>query len=388
MKLQDRCIIAVVTVLWIITLIVGGRLFWAATYTATGLALIGWLWVRRAPDLLKSGIICDVAYAEAGGKVKVQVWLENEGMLPFPWVEVHEDPHTARVALGDLHMAAGVGTGATCMHFIWLETPRRGVYTVGPLRLRTGDPFGIFTTEWDGGSEVRVTVLPRVAHLPDLAIPLTQPFGHARVRQRAFEDPTSLAALRSYQPGDSPRHIHWKAAAHSGELMVKEFDLLATTRLAVWLDGQPCTGLETAIEVAAALLDLAVRQRLEMELTTFAPDRLHLEPGRGARHFRRALELLARVEASEGAPLQAVMAADRAVGRPTLAIITGRMDESLAAWLLARTDKVLLVLVPGTAPTEELLLALARRMPVYRLREGDAVEALPERRVEVISVVR
>jgi uncharacterized protein (DUF58 family) len=388
MKLQDRRIIAAIAVVWLLALFTGGRLFWAAAYLAAALLAVAWLWTRRASDRLSCGISAEVAYAEAGGQVKVQVWLENMGGLSFPWVEVHEDPQTARVPLGPLHMAAGIGPADTCMHFLWLQTPRRGVYTVGPLRLRTGDPFGIFTVEWNAATEVQVTVLPRVAHLPALPVPLTQAFGHRRVRQRAFEDPTSIATLRPYAPGDSPRHIHWKAAAHTGELMTREFDLLATTRLSIWLDGRACAGFETGVEVAASLLDVAVRERLEAELTTFAPGRLHLEPGRGPRHLRRGLELLARAEPVEDLPLEAAMAGAAMPGRPTLAVITGRLNDALAAWLLARADKVLLVLVPGEHVADVRLQALARRMAVYRLREGDAVVALPERRVEVVAHVR
>lgn len=388
MKLQDRRIIAATAAAWLLALFTGGRIFWAAAWLGLLLLLIGWLWVRGAPGRLGCGISAEAGYAEAGGQVKVQVWLENQGALPFPWVEVHEDPQTARLPLGYLHMAAGIGPADTCMHFLWLQTPRRGVYTVGPLRLRTADPFSIFAAEWNAATEARVTVLPRVPHLPALAVPLTQPFGHRRVRQRAFEDPSSLAALRPYLPGDSPRHIHWKAAAHTGELVTREFDLLATTRLAIWLDGRPCQGFETGVEAAAALLDLAVRENMEVELTTFAPERLHLEPGRGARHLRRGLELLARAEPVEEIRLEAAMAAAHVAGRPTLAVITGRLDHALAAWLLARAHQTLLVLVPGAIVPDDLIHVLAQRMAVYRLAEGDAVEALPERRVEVMALVR
>lgn len=388
MTLRDKRILIAIAVIWLLALGSGGRLFWSAAYLSVALPGLAWLWVRRAPERLSCGITSGVTYAEAGGQVKIQVWMENESLVPFTWVEVHEDPRTARVPLGHLHMAAGIAPGDTCMHFLWLNTPRRGLYTVGPLRLRTGDPFGLFAAEWEAAGEVTVTVLPRVAHLPSLPVPLTQAFGHRRVRQRAFEDPTSPAALREYQPGDSPRHIHWRAVAHTGDLMTREFDLLATTRLSIWLDPRPCEGFETGVEVAAALLNAALRERLEAELTAFGPHRLHLEPGRGARHLRRGLELLARAEPAGDFPFQAALAAAHMPGRPTLAVITGLLDDRLGAWLLARADKVLLVLLPGTPVPSERIQALAARMAVYQLRPDDAVEALPERRVGVIAHVR
>jgi uncharacterized protein (DUF58 family) len=43
-----------------------------------------------------------------------------------------------------------------------------------------------------------------------------------------------FAGLRSYHPGDSPRHIAWKAAARGDALLTKQFSGRAATEL--WLD--------------------------------------------------------------------------------------------------------------------------------------------------------
>jgi hypothetical protein len=35
----------------------------------------------------------------------------------------------------------------------------------------------------------------------------------------------SISGVREYVPGDNPNRIHWRSTAHSGKIIVKEYDL-------------------------------------------------------------------------------------------------------------------------------------------------------------------
>ena len=63
------------------------------------------------------------------------------------------------------------------------------------------------------------------------------------------------ADLRSYQPGDRPRDIHWRATARRGELWVQERHPERATEVVVFLDSFSTGGFERAVRVAAALVD-------------------------------------------------------------------------------------------------------------------------------------
>ena len=54
--------------------------------------------------------------------------------------------------------------------------------------------------------------------------------------QRLFEDPARLSGVRAYAPGDSQRRIHWKASAHTDELLVKKFAPAIGLNVVVVLD--------------------------------------------------------------------------------------------------------------------------------------------------------
>ena len=55
--------------------------------------------------------------------------------------------------------------------------------------------------------------------------------------------------LRDYQPGDSLHHVHWKSAARSDELLVKQFNSGGAQTL--WLDWYllPQTDVETRLSI-------------------------------------------------------------------------------------------------------------------------------------------
>ncbi len=71
-----------------------------------------------------------------------------------------------------------------------------------------------------------------------------------------------LYALRDYQPRDSSRHVHWKASARLGSLMVREFTREDDCRVILVLDPHSSAGLaakeadarfERAVTMCAAL---------------------------------------------------------------------------------------------------------------------------------------
>lgn len=111
--------------------------------------------------------------------------------------------------------------------------PRRGILMPGRLTLFTRYPLGLCYAWAYAELDVRCLVYPRpeAAHLP---LPLPEAnTGQGIAHGSGQED---FVGLRSYHPGDSPRHIAWKAAARGQGLLTKQFSGRADTEL--WLDWQ------------------------------------------------------------------------------------------------------------------------------------------------------
>lgn len=80
--------------------------------------------------------------------------------------------------------------------------------------------------------------------------------------------------VREYRPGDSPRHIDWKATARLGELIVREFDDIAQPELLVVVDNHSHLGLtdaglarfEEGIRLAATAAETALQEGMSVGL--------------------------------------------------------------------------------------------------------------------------
>ncbi|MFJ4222705.1 DUF58 domain-containing protein [Microbacterium sp. NPDC089695] len=99
---------------------------------------------------------------------------------------------------------------------------RRGVWPIGPLLLRTVDPFGLAQREQAFGETRTVTVVPEVFTLSPLTARVGAAGGTAQTSSSRLGQGSDNLSPRVYIPGDSMRRIHWRATAHRGQLMVRQ----------------------------------------------------------------------------------------------------------------------------------------------------------------------
>ncbi len=116
-------------------------------------------------------------------------------------------------------------TGPACDHA--LELPPRGIYTASNPRLCIRDYAGFFTfTVPLPGSDLPAPLIvhPAAQTEPKTGFP---PGKTGRTRGKSsFKRSDDLYETRNYQPGDDPRKINWKVYAHSGELSIRQGELL------------------------------------------------------------------------------------------------------------------------------------------------------------------
>jgi len=99
---------------------------------------------------------------------------------------------------------------------------RRGVWPIGPLVLRTVDPFGLAQREQEFGETRTVTVVPEVFTLAPLTVRVGAAGGTAHTSSSRLGQGSDNLSPRRYISGDSMRRIHWRATAHRGQLMVRQ----------------------------------------------------------------------------------------------------------------------------------------------------------------------
>ncbi|MCX7143301.1 MAG: DUF58 domain-containing protein [Proteobacteria bacterium] len=111
-----------------------------------------------------------------------------------------------------------------------VEAQKRGWLMPGRITVDTRFPVGLLRAWSYIRPDMHCVVYPKP---DDSMLPLPDPSGGRGEKRVAGGGSDDFAGLRAYQPSDSPRHIHWKAAAREQGLQTKVFSGRAAAEL--WL---------------------------------------------------------------------------------------------------------------------------------------------------------
>jgi len=341
---------------------------------------------------------------QVGRLLDEQFTVTNSGLIPKLWVEIRDfstlPAHAAsRVVPALLPFRAYSWTVHTrCMV--------RGEFTLGPITLTTGDPFGLFQTTRHIAATTRVLIYPMTVPLVSFVPALGSLSGGDARRQRAPYVTTNASGIRQYAPGDSLSRVHWKSSARQDRLMVKEFELdpMADTWVLVDLSARsfterpytisgteepefiPPSSEEYAVVVASSVAQYFLDKERTAGLLIYAPQRTLVAPERGYRQQNRILETLAMAKRQDALTLREVLALeDQHFSRgDTLVIVTADMNTDWvgAAQLVARRGlRVAAILLDpvsfgGEGDVNAMSLSLAAGGVVsYIVRNGEPISA-------------
>lgn len=195
---------------------------WMILLTGFGGAwLLSYLWVRslaRGLDLVRE---MRFGWAQVGDSIQERFTLRNRGWAPALWIMVidHSDMPGYKISA-----VTGVGGGGRRHWFSRGSCARRGLFTLGPTSLETGDPFGIYSVRLDYQASFTMLVVPPVVHLPSIEIAPGGRAGEGRRFHRALEQTISAGSVREYIPGDDMRRLHWATTARRGEPYMRVFE--------------------------------------------------------------------------------------------------------------------------------------------------------------------
>jgi uncharacterized protein (DUF58 family) len=277
---------------------------------------IGWLYVMSAllagivaaAGLLNRGTLrriggeraLNVSDIHEGEPVSVRLALTNSGRVGAAQVQTVErcplaEPGSAQSA-AEIFIPLLPGKGAVELAYE-VTAYRRGLHTFAPLQFGTHAPFGFFRSRRTLPIPTRVLVYPEVRKLRRLSLLDRQPASE-QARPRAGLG-AEVIGVRPYRTGDSPRHIHWRSTARSGNLISKEFADEAHPGLTIVLDlfrhpyaetATKHTPFEWAIKAAASIAEYAQRRGYGLHL---AADPLALAPPPGPAAWDALMQYLA-----------------------------------------------------------------------------------------------
>jgi uncharacterized protein (DUF58 family) len=165
--------------------------------------------------------------------------------------------------------------------------PRRGVYSQEAFRIVTRFPFGFLQKARRINLKSEALVYPSVEPSQDFFEIL--PGMQGALESLAKGGGQDLYALRDYLPRDSSRHVHWKASARLGSLMVREFTREDDCRVNLILDPH----------IPASVAEKDAEGRFEKAVTMCAALAWHFYERNAILQFRTAGFETPLVEAEE-----------------------------------------------------------------------------------------
>jgi uncharacterized protein (DUF58 family) len=233
-----------------------------------------------------------------------------------------------------------------------LRPDARGKFTIGPLRVRVADAFGLVEIGRSVRGSSTLVVTPKIVPLPAAARSrwLGDGDGGTRTTSAAGEDD---AAPRQYQDGDGLRRVHWKSTARYGELMVRREEHQRRNSASVFLDSRrlahagngPSASFEFAVSAAASIGAHLCGEGFRTRLITDAGEIASRGPFDGP-----LLDMLAVITPSPETGLGAGTPALTSAGGQLIAV-AGRLSAADARQLAASRR--------GNGPALALLLAVS-----------------------------
>ncbi|MSP78172.1 MAG: DUF58 domain-containing protein [Dehalococcoidia bacterium] len=365
----------------------GATLYYRAVY-ALLLALIGsWVWARLGLVGLRVQVERNRRQATVGDAIEERITVTNRSPLPKAWLEVEDQTSVGARAAS---MVISLGSHSFRSWRATLLAERRGIYSLGPIRVTISDPLGLFTLNRYFTEPEELIVYPRTEQLPNLRLLATESLGEGSVRLRARQATPHASSVRDYHPGDVLSRIHWPTSVRRGQLMVKEFDegmggglwLIPDFHVSVQRgEGSQATD-EYAATIAASIAQRYLTVNMPVGLLTYAEKRYLLSPERGEAQLRQLFEQLARARAEGKTSLTELLSKEgiRFDRYATLVVITSSQE---VAWvkllqeLATQRVRVVVVLLDaatfgGAGTMTRVVEALkAAGILAYMVHQGD-----------------
>jgi len=348
---------------------------------------VAYFWARANTRDLQVTVERPQDRLQEGQEFQERITVKNLSWLTKLWLEV-EDPSDMPGYVARQVITLGPRESRT-----WRTSTLcrlRGLFSVGPVRITTGDPFGFFRYTNTYGRPQHVLVYPRATELPNFYVPPANLPGEGRFRRRTHYVTPNASGVREYEPGDSFNRIHWPTTARTNQLMVKLFELDPASDIWVVLDldksvqvGEGEEGTEEyAVRLAASIARFFLVANRSVGFISYG-NRLFVENAeRGAQHFTRILEALALSRAVGDVPLGTLITEEgKRFGRhTTVVVVTPSTSEDWVAslqFLAERGVKVAAVLLePSTFGGSENALMVfgslaASDVYTYLVRRSD-----------------
>ena len=391
--------------LMLVTLVTGMAtgfiLFYRLLYTLAMTVVLGFFWTWLGTRSLAVKVDRRTLQARVGDPIEETFTAINESLLPKHNLEVEDISDLPGYSGG---VAVSLKSNGSRTWSTGATARKRGLYTLGPVRVSVADPFSVFRRERLFGGTDTLTIFPQTHDLPGFEVPSSDLSGDSSTRRHTLAVTPHASSVREYASGDSLSRVHWNTTARLNKLMSKVFDLGRASEVWVMPDLEAVVHAgeleestdEYAVSIAASLAQRYLDAELPVGLIAHGAERYYLPAETGNAQLNRIMRYLAVSKADGETPLSIGVAREEPLWghQSSLIVITPSPSED---WVIAlrelarRGVKVVVVLVDGgsfggslnTLDAVEPLYDAG--LPSYVVKKGDDIAVALSRRNDAIG---
>lgn len=391
-------------------LFTGRAFFFNLSYLLGALLIISLIWSWTAVRWVGITRRTRTRRAQVGRNLEEVFVVTNRSILPKLWLEIRD--HSNMPGHRASHIVPALGPRASYRWYVDTPCTVRGEFTLGPISISSGDPFGLFSSPRTLAATSRVIVYPRTVPVDHFELPMGILSGGDAQRRRAQTITTNAAGVREYAPGDAFNRIHWATTARRERLMVKEFEIdpmvdvwmfvdfsadslvefpnlrrINGTGAAIPTNGEiPPSTEEYAVVIAASLAKHFIEAERALGFAAYVPHREIHQPERGNRQLLRILQSLAVARSFTTYSLAEMLTLETPyfTRGTTLVVITSSLDTRwiAEAQILARKGirPVCVYIDPSSfggnvAPENTRAMLRLAKIPTVTVSRGDDLTA-------------
>ena len=279
----------VLVCIWLAAVNYSNNLVYAVLYLIASLCFISLFHTWRNLAALRVDSI-RVKSAFAGEDVTVEIFLSSPAKYPIyglVFARLGEGAEQPQLLLRRGGGAGRIKPGDTCSCETAFPSLRRGQYRFESLLVKSSYPFGLFWAAFAVPVGAFYFVYPQPKGTEGW--PEMRPAGEDG-SPYSLKPGDDFSGVRAYSPGESLRHVDWKAYARGRPLSVKQFT--GGDGLELWLDAGHLERLPLEERLSQLALWVVNAEKAEIPYA-LKLGRTAIPIGLGPAQARRALEALA-----------------------------------------------------------------------------------------------
>lgn len=339
-------------------LITGAQFYYRLAYFWMFLVMVSFLLARLSLSKVTFRRVARFNRSQVGHIFEERFELSNNSRLPRLYIEIRdESPLPGSRGSQVVSMIRGRERRS---FIIRTRLTQRGVFSLGPTTIASGDPFGLFPVRRTYAATDSLLVYPMMVDIRAFPNPAGWLSGGEALRRRTQQITANAAGVRDYAPGDPLNRIHWLSTARRDRLIVKEFELDPMSEVWIFLDAHqkvhaaleaapvqlderemwrpsvriplPPSTEEYSIAIAASLSRYYIQRERVIGLISASRTTTIIPAEKGGRQLGKILEALALLRADGRLPIQGVVEA-QAPNLPrgsTVVLITPATGDSVS----------------------------------------------------------